>query len=80
MGMSPVRSLVRLDYSLTMAGGVGDKYGAFCGSPEIHLSVSHWVPLLAGLLMCCGWEGLELSIGTFQDLLEHKQMCLLLGP
>lgn len=44
------------------------------------MGVSWRVPMLAGLLTDCGWEGLELCIGPFQDLQGYRQECLPLGP
>lgn len=44
------------------------------------MSVSHLVSLPPGLLMDCGWKGLESNIGCFQVLPECKQKYLPLCP
>lgn len=68
MGMSPTRLLCGLDCSLTVFGGTGAEYRALSGFLRLRRGCLLPGPWAVGLLMDCGWEGLESSIEPFQDL------------
>lgn len=78
MGVVSLHSLYRLDFFLTMAWVLELRLAHFQDLLRFRYVFS-LVLVPAGLLVDCGWDGLEPRMGHFQDLWRCRHECVPLG-